>query len=125
MSVCWWCNDWLCPLERDRSAFYESSQSSIKENTENIRELRQDNKRLYRKLAEVHTVSELPEVHLSALLRWFCPHWSPSEHSGAVTPHLALTLGCSASCRVMTMSLKRLFTAEAWRRAPTATCQAR
>ncbi|XP_035034863.2 coiled-coil domain-containing protein 151 isoform X1 [Hippoglossus stenolepis] len=42
-------------LERDRSAFYESSQSSIKENTENIRELRQDNKRLYRKLAEVHT----------------------------------------------------------------------
>ncbi|XP_060923402.1 coiled-coil domain-containing protein 151 [Limanda limanda] len=42
-------------LERDRSAFYESSQSSIKENTENIRKLRQDNKRLYRKLAEVHT----------------------------------------------------------------------
>ncbi|CAB1426086.1 unnamed protein product [Pleuronectes platessa] len=42
-------------LERDRSAFYESSQSSIKENTENIRELRRDNKRLYRKLAEVHT----------------------------------------------------------------------
>ncbi|XP_062244098.1 coiled-coil domain-containing protein 151 [Platichthys flesus] len=42
-------------LERDRSAFYESSQSSIKENTETIRELRRDNKRLYRKLAEVHT----------------------------------------------------------------------
>ncbi|XP_019939841.2 coiled-coil domain-containing protein 151 isoform X1 [Paralichthys olivaceus] len=42
-------------LERDRSAFYESSQSSMKENSENIRVLRQDNKRLYRKLAEVHT----------------------------------------------------------------------
>uniref|UniRef100_A0A8C4H1W2 Outer dynein arm docking complex subunit 3 n=1 Tax=Dicentrarchus labrax TaxID=13489 RepID=A0A8C4H1W2_DICLA len=41
-------------LEGDRTAYYESSQSTIKRNTESIRQLRQDNKRLYRQLAEVN-----------------------------------------------------------------------
>ncbi|XP_040891792.1 coiled-coil domain-containing protein 151 [Toxotes jaculatrix] len=39
-------------LEGDRTAFYESSQSTMKKNRESIRQLRQENKRLYRKLAE-------------------------------------------------------------------------
>ncbi|XP_049428693.1 coiled-coil domain-containing protein 151 [Epinephelus fuscoguttatus] len=41
-------------LEGDRTAYYESSQSTIKKNTETIRQLRQDNKRLCRKLAEAN-----------------------------------------------------------------------
>ncbi|XP_033480826.2 coiled-coil domain-containing protein 151 [Epinephelus lanceolatus] len=41
-------------LEGDRTAYYETSQSTIKKNTETIRQLRQDNKRLCRKLAEVN-----------------------------------------------------------------------
>uniref|UniRef100_A0A3B4VBQ4 Coiled-coil domain containing 151 n=1 Tax=Seriola dumerili TaxID=41447 RepID=A0A3B4VBQ4_SERDU len=39
-------------LEGDRAAYYESSQSTIKKNRESILQLRQENKRLYRKLAE-------------------------------------------------------------------------
>ncbi|XP_048104386.1 coiled-coil domain-containing protein 151 isoform X1 [Alosa alosa] len=39
-------------LEGDRSAYYESSQSSIRKNKETVLQLRQDNKRLHRKLAE-------------------------------------------------------------------------
>ncbi|XP_062404188.1 coiled-coil domain-containing protein 151 [Sardina pilchardus] len=39
-------------LEGDRTAYYESSQSSIKKNRETVLQLRQDNKRLHRKLAE-------------------------------------------------------------------------
>ncbi|KAL2087077.1 hypothetical protein ACEWY4_018136 [Coilia grayii] len=39
-------------LEGDRSAYYESSQSSIKKNRETILQLRQENKRLHRKVAE-------------------------------------------------------------------------
>ncbi|XP_071780976.1 coiled-coil domain-containing protein 151 [Centroberyx gerrardi] len=39
-------------LEGDRTAYYESSQSSIKKNRETILQLRQDNKRLHRKFAE-------------------------------------------------------------------------
>ncbi|TKS69165.1 Coiled-coil domain-containing protein 151 [Collichthys lucidus] len=38
-------------LEGDRTSYYESSQSTIKKNTESIRQLRQENKRLHRKLA--------------------------------------------------------------------------
>ncbi|XP_010732918.2 coiled-coil domain-containing protein 151 [Larimichthys crocea] len=45
-------------LEGDRTAYYESSQSTIKKNTESIRQLRQENKRLYRKLAEVNAGDE-------------------------------------------------------------------
>ncbi|KAK5926993.1 hypothetical protein CgunFtcFv8_022523 [Champsocephalus gunnari] len=41
-------------LEGDRTAYYESSQSTIKKNRETIRQLRQDNKRLCRKMAEVN-----------------------------------------------------------------------
>ncbi|XP_042340178.1 coiled-coil domain-containing protein 151 [Plectropomus leopardus] len=41
-------------LEGDRTAYYESSQSTIRKNTESIRQLRQDNKRLCRKLAEAN-----------------------------------------------------------------------
>ncbi|XP_071393448.1 coiled-coil domain-containing protein 151 [Centroberyx affinis] len=39
-------------LEGDRTAYYESSQSTIKKNRESILQLRQDNKRLHRKFAE-------------------------------------------------------------------------
>ncbi|XP_037621569.1 coiled-coil domain-containing protein 151 isoform X1 [Sebastes umbrosus] len=45
-------------LEGDRAAYYESSQSSIKRNTESIRQLRQDNKRLCRKMAEANAGDE-------------------------------------------------------------------
>ncbi|XP_026215510.1 coiled-coil domain-containing protein 151 [Anabas testudineus] len=45
-------------LEGDRTAFYESSQSTIKKNREVILQLRQDNKRLYRKLAEANAGDE-------------------------------------------------------------------
>ncbi|XP_033997506.1 coiled-coil domain-containing protein 151-like [Trematomus bernacchii] len=41
-------------LEGDRTAYYESSQSTIKKNRETIRQLRQDNKRLCRKMADVN-----------------------------------------------------------------------
>ncbi|XP_078540313.1 outer dynein arm-docking complex subunit 3 isoform X1 [Lissotriton helveticus] len=40
-------------LEGDRKAFYESSQWTIKKNKEAILSLRQDNKKLHRKLAEI------------------------------------------------------------------------
>ncbi|XP_056315226.1 LOW QUALITY PROTEIN: coiled-coil domain-containing protein 151 [Danio aesculapii] len=39
-------------LEGDRSAYFESSQSAIKKNRENILQLRQENKNLHKKLAE-------------------------------------------------------------------------
>ncbi|XP_067115391.1 coiled-coil domain-containing protein 151 [Osmerus mordax] len=39
-------------LEGDRSAYYESSQSTIKKNRESILQLRQENKRLHKKLAD-------------------------------------------------------------------------
>ncbi|XP_053189467.1 coiled-coil domain-containing protein 151 [Scomber japonicus] len=39
-------------LEGDRAAYYESSQSTIKKNRESIRQLRHENKRLYRKVAD-------------------------------------------------------------------------
>ncbi|XP_017272386.1 coiled-coil domain-containing protein 151 isoform X2 [Kryptolebias marmoratus] len=45
-------------LEGDRAAFYESSQSTIKKNQESIRQLRQENKRLYKKLAEAKAGDE-------------------------------------------------------------------
>ncbi|KAI3352822.1 hypothetical protein L3Q82_019396 [Scortum barcoo] len=45
-------------LEGDRAAYYESSQSTMKKNREAIRQLRQDNKRLYRKQAEVNAGDE-------------------------------------------------------------------
>ncbi|GAA6220297.1 coiled-coil domain-containing protein 151 [Lates japonicus] len=45
-------------LEGDRTAYYESSQSTIKKNSESIRQLRQENKRLYRKLAEANAGDE-------------------------------------------------------------------
>ncbi|XP_026159480.1 coiled-coil domain-containing protein 151 [Mastacembelus armatus] len=45
-------------LEGDRTAFYESSQSSIKRNRETIRQLRQDSKRLYRQLADANAGDE-------------------------------------------------------------------
>uniref|UniRef100_A0AAQ6IBY5 ODAD1 central coiled coil region domain-containing protein n=1 Tax=Anabas testudineus TaxID=64144 RepID=A0AAQ6IBY5_ANATE len=48
----------MCPPEGDRTAFYESSQSTIKKNREVILQLRQDNKRLYRKLAEANAGDE-------------------------------------------------------------------
>ncbi|XP_040041756.2 coiled-coil domain-containing protein 151 isoform X2 [Gasterosteus aculeatus] len=41
-------------LEGDRSASYESSQSTVRSNSEHIRRLRQDNKRLCRELAEAN-----------------------------------------------------------------------
>ncbi|XP_072239872.1 coiled-coil domain-containing protein 151 [Leuresthes tenuis] len=41
-------------LEGDRTAHYESSQSTIKRNKESIRQLRQENKRLHSKLAEAN-----------------------------------------------------------------------
>ncbi|XP_047434737.1 coiled-coil domain-containing protein 151 isoform X2 [Mugil cephalus] len=45
-------------LEGERTAYYESSQSTIKKNSETIRHLRQENKRLYRKQAEANTGDE-------------------------------------------------------------------
>ncbi|XP_070684380.1 coiled-coil domain-containing protein 151 [Pempheris klunzingeri] len=45
-------------LEGDRTAYYESSQSTIKKNRESIRQLRQENKRLYKKLAETNAGDE-------------------------------------------------------------------
>ncbi|KAL6110535.1 odad3 [Pungitius sinensis] len=45
-------------LEGDRTASYESSQSTIKSNRERIRQLRQDNKRLRRKMAEANAGDE-------------------------------------------------------------------
>ncbi|KAM4603281.1 coiled-coil domain-containing protein 151 [Polymixia lowei] len=39
-------------LEGDRTAYYESSQSTIKKNRESILQLRQENKRLHKKLAD-------------------------------------------------------------------------
>ncbi|KAM9363879.1 coiled-coil domain-containing protein 151 [Symphorus nematophorus] len=45
-------------LEGERTAYYESSQSTIKRNTETIRQLRQENKRQYRRLAEANAGDE-------------------------------------------------------------------
>ncbi|KAM7418616.1 hypothetical protein PAMA_015970 [Pampus argenteus] len=45
-------------LEGDRTAYYESSQSTIKKNRESIHQLRQENKRLYRKVAEANAGDE-------------------------------------------------------------------
>ncbi|KAF3687257.1 Coiled-coil domain-containing protein 151 [Channa argus] len=45
-------------LEGDRTAFYETSQATIKKNRETIQQLRQDNKRLYKKLAEANSGDE-------------------------------------------------------------------
>ncbi|XP_029015573.1 outer dynein arm-docking complex subunit 3-like [Betta splendens] len=45
-------------LEGDRTAFYESSQTTIMKNRDAIVELRQENKRLYRKLAEANAGDE-------------------------------------------------------------------
>lgn len=47
----------MFPPEGDRATYYESSQSTIKRNTESIRRLRQENKKLYKKLAEANAVS--------------------------------------------------------------------
>uniref|UniRef100_A0A3P8TQ51 Outer dynein arm docking complex subunit 3 n=1 Tax=Amphiprion percula TaxID=161767 RepID=A0A3P8TQ51_AMPPE len=44
-------------LEGDRTAYHESTQSTIKKNVTAIRQLRQDNKRLLRELAEANAVS--------------------------------------------------------------------
>ncbi|KPP65218.1 coiled-coil domain-containing protein 151-like, partial [Scleropages formosus] len=44
--------------EWDRKAYYESSQATMKKNKETILHLRQENKRLRRRLAETHTVDE-------------------------------------------------------------------
>ncbi|KAM3622930.1 uncharacterized protein V6R79_004989 [Siganus canaliculatus] len=45
-------------LEGDRTAYYENSQATINRNKESIRQLRQDNKRQHRKLAEAIAVDE-------------------------------------------------------------------
>uniref|UniRef100_A0A8C6L9S4 Outer dynein arm docking complex subunit 3 n=1 Tax=Nothobranchius furzeri TaxID=105023 RepID=A0A8C6L9S4_NOTFU len=45
-------------LDGDKTAFYESSQSAMKKNRESILQLRQDNKRLYRKVAEAKAGDE-------------------------------------------------------------------
>ncbi|XP_064180131.1 coiled-coil domain-containing protein 151 [Anguilla rostrata] len=45
-------------LEGDRSAYYESSQSAIKKNKDVILQLRQENKRLHKKLADALTGDE-------------------------------------------------------------------
>uniref|UniRef100_UPI0037E7DB07 coiled-coil domain-containing protein 151 n=1 Tax=Semicossyphus pulcher TaxID=241346 RepID=UPI0037E7DB07 len=45
-------------LEADRTADYESSQSTIKRNREYVRQLRQENKQLYRQLAEANSGDE-------------------------------------------------------------------
>ncbi|KAJ8363432.1 hypothetical protein SKAU_G00122630 [Synaphobranchus kaupii] len=45
-------------LEGDRSAYYESSQSTIKKNKDAILQLRQENKRLHKKLADALTGDE-------------------------------------------------------------------
>uniref|UniRef100_A0A3Q3IRA0 ODAD1 central coiled coil region domain-containing protein n=1 Tax=Monopterus albus TaxID=43700 RepID=A0A3Q3IRA0_MONAL len=52
------CNDLLCPPEGDRTAYYESSQSIMKKNRESILQLRQENKRLYKQLAEANVGDE-------------------------------------------------------------------
>lgn len=48
----------ICPTEGDRSAYYEMSQSSIKKNRNSILQLRQENKRLHKKLANALAVSK-------------------------------------------------------------------
>ncbi|KAM9857682.1 coiled-coil domain-containing protein 151 [Aulostomus maculatus] len=48
-----------CPLESDRNAYYDSSQSTIKGNCESIRQLRQENRRLHRKVVETKAGDEL------------------------------------------------------------------
>lgn len=59
----------MCPLESDRASQYESSQSVIKKNTESIRQLRQENKTLFKKLTEANNVS--PAVLLLFVLTYF------------------------------------------------------
>lgn len=57
-ATCCWCIDYLCPPEGDKAAYYESSQSTIKKNRESIRQLRQENKGLCRKMAEANAGDE-------------------------------------------------------------------
>uniref|UniRef100_A0A3Q3W0R4 ODAD1 central coiled coil region domain-containing protein n=1 Tax=Mola mola TaxID=94237 RepID=A0A3Q3W0R4_MOLML len=45
-------------VEGERDAYYETSQATMKKNAESIRQLRQDNKRLYKKLAEASAGDE-------------------------------------------------------------------
>lgn len=51
-----WCNYYMFPLESDRAAQYESLQSTIEKNAESIQQLRQENKRLYKRLSEAIAV---------------------------------------------------------------------
>jgi len=53
----------LCPLEGETSAYYESSQSEIKKNSETIFQLRQENKNLRKKLSEVRIMNTHTHTH--------------------------------------------------------------
>lgn len=95
------------PPEGDRAAHYEKSQSTIKKNSDAIRQLRQDNKRLYKKLAEANTVS------LSKWVRVYSLFFLYSDPFAVLFP------------RGMKVSSERPLVTEARRERPTATCQGR
>lgn len=64
----------ICPTEGDRSAYYEMSQSSIKKNRNSILQLRQENKRLHKKLANALAVSKTGYFNAQLVLpRLFFP----------------------------------------------------
>lgn len=86
----------MCPLEGERTAYYESSQSTIKKNSETIRQLRQENKRLYRKQAEVNCVS-LVLIKLRTTFITLCLHDYGVLSKHLEPPQTALWAPCMAA----------------------------
>lgn len=78
----------MFPLEGDRAAYFESSQATIKKNTESIRKLRQENKKLYKKLAEANAVSlNLIQATSPSLLLNFVLMYLQSKDHAVLFPH--------------------------------------
>lgn len=111
----------MFPLEGDRAAYFESSQATIIKNTESIRKLRQENKKLYKKLAEANAVSlNLIQATSPSLLLNFVLMYLQSKDHAVLSPiHFWCVL------RVMKASSRWPFIIEASRRTPIATCQGR
>lgn len=110
----------MFPLEGDRAAYFESSQATIKKNTESIRKLRQENKKLYKKLAEANAVSpNLIQANSPFLLNFVLMYLQSKDHVVLFPIHLWCLL------RVMKASSRWPFIIEASRRTPIVTCQGR
>lgn len=101
----------MFPPESDRAAQYESLQWTIERNAESIQQLRQENKRLYKRLSEAIAVRYT--MALSALVL-----------SEDLYKHSCVPL-VSSPCSVKKVLSMKLLIKEVWRRKPTSICQGR